>query len=159
MREQAFSLSVILSDGLDHAILALEHLAPGAAPLEALANHLRGIDAIEHVVKVVGVAAHHRAGEGDDLLRDARQHRQAVALSGVAGQLMNLVGDGEVEPVQHVAAHEIHGRHALDRARSADQRGEYSFVPPLLSSTVSEYFRRSSKSSSVSTPLFAFATG
>ena len=100
--------------GLDYAILALKHLASSTAPLETLADQLRGIDAVQHVVEIIGVAPHHGAGEGDDLLRDARQDSKSVTLSSIASQLVHLVGDRKVEEIEHVPPHVIQGSHALN---------------------------------------------
>jgi hypothetical protein len=42
------------------------------------------------------------------------QHSQAIALGGVAGQLVQFIRDGEVEPTAHIPADELNRRHTLN---------------------------------------------
>jgi hypothetical protein len=83
---------------------------------KAIVELLRGIHAVEDVVEVVRIASHHGSSETDQLLRDTPEHRQTIALGGVAGQLMELVGDGVVEEIMHVPSDVFEGRYALDLA-------------------------------------------
>ena len=94
---------------------------------EALAHHRVRLHPVEDVEQVVRVAAHQRSGERDQSLRRASEHAKSVALRRVAGQLVQFVGDGEVEPPAHVAPDILDWRHALNaRPVSLPQRGEAS---------------------------------
>jgi hypothetical protein len=53
-------------------------------------------------------------GESDQPLGCAPQYTQAVALRRIAGQLVQLIRDGKVEPSPHVPANVLNRRHALN---------------------------------------------
>jgi hypothetical protein len=96
-----------LLDGFEDPILLLEITPPLAAIRKAFGDHRAGFHAKEDVEQVVGIAAHQRAGEGDQPLRGASQDAKAVALSGVARKLVKFIRNREVEPSPHVAADEF----------------------------------------------------
>ena len=87
---------------------------PLAAVGEAFADHRVRFHAIEDVEQIVGIAAHQRAGECDQPLCRPSQYAKAIALRRVAGQLVQLIGNGEIEPPRHIAAHKLDRRHALN---------------------------------------------
>ena len=60
------------------------------------------------------VAAHEGSRERNQSLRGAAENAKPVALRRIAGQLVQLIGDGEVEPALHVAADVLDRRHALN---------------------------------------------
>jgi hypothetical protein len=85
--------------------------------------------------KVIGVAAHQRAGQPDQPARTAVEHTKVVALGGLLRQLMQFVSDRIVPPAVHVPADVRERRHALDlRAICLPERREHG--RPLL---LSEY--------------------
>ena len=103
-----------LLDGFEHSVLLLKVAPSLAAVGEAFACHRVRFHTVEDVEEIVGVAAHQRAGERDQLAGCASQHSEAIALCRVASQLVQFVRDGEVEPAPHIAAHELDRRHALN---------------------------------------------
>src|ERR1035437_8333563 len=102
---------------LADAIGALEDTATLSTPRLAVPRHLWAIEALQHPKDVVSITSGHRAGKPDNPLRNASENSQAVALGGVAGELVQLVRDGIVEESLHVAAHVIERRHALQLDR------------------------------------------
>ena len=87
-----------LLDGFEDAVLFLKIPPALSSVSEALAHHRARLHAVEDVEQVVRVAAHQRAGKRDQSLRGASEDAEAVALRRVAGQLVQFVGNGEVEP-------------------------------------------------------------
>ncbi len=72
-------LLAYLLDGFKYAVLLLEVAPPLAAVGEAFTGHRVRFHAIEDVEEIVGVAAHQRARQRDQLAGCAFQHAQAVA--------------------------------------------------------------------------------
>ena len=77
--------------------------------------------------------------KSDERFEIAVQHRQTVALGGVAGELVQLVRDGVVEEALHVATHVIEGAMRCSLFLSACQSGEKTVVPLLGRFSVSSY--------------------
>jgi hypothetical protein len=81
---------------------------------KALAHHRARLHAVENVEEVVRIAAHQRACKRDQALRGASEDAEAVALGRVAGQLVQFVGNREVEPASHIATDIFDRRHTLN---------------------------------------------
>src|SRR6266702_1181262 len=103
-----------LLDRFENAILLLEVSPALPSVREALAHHRARLHAVEDVEKVVRVAAHQGSRERDQSLRRAAENAKTIALRCIAGQLMQLVGDREIEPSAHIASDELDGSHALE---------------------------------------------
>jgi hypothetical protein len=103
-----------LLDGFENAVLLLKVAPPLAAIRKAFGDHHVGFHAKEDVKEVVRIAAHQRSGEGDQPLRGASQDAEAVALSGVARELVKFIRNREIEPSPHVTADIFDRRHSLD---------------------------------------------
>ena len=103
-----------LLDGFKNAVLFLKIPPSLPAVGEALADHHVRLHAVEDVEKVVRIAAHQSSGERDQPLRGAAEDAEAIALRRVAGQLVQFVGNGEIEPAAHIAADVFDRRHTLN---------------------------------------------
>ncbi len=103
-------------DRLQNPILLLK--VPPSLPSigEALAHHRARLHPVEDVEEIVGVSAHQRSGQSNQLLGGSSQHAEAISLRGVSRKLMEFVSDGKVKPACHIAADVFDRRHALDAA-------------------------------------------
>ena len=85
-----------------------------AAVGKSFADHGVRFHAIKDVEEIVRIAAHQSAGESDQPLCRSSKHAETVTLCRVAGQLVQLIGDGKVEPSAHVPTDKLDWRHALN---------------------------------------------
>jgi hypothetical protein len=82
--------------------------------VEAFFPHHPGVEPIEDVEQLIRIAAEKRAGQ-DDGARASRSHRaQSIALSRLALQFMNFVGDTVIEESVEVSPDELDRRHPLN---------------------------------------------
>src|SRR5271163_3640308 len=113
-----------LLDRLEDSVGRLEVALSLTSRFKASFRHLPGLHPKQDVEEVSGVAAHHGPSVADQLLGATGEDGEVVPLGGVVGKLVELVGEGVVEKLLHVAANELQWRHALNlRSVRLPERG------------------------------------
>src|SRR5229473_6753995 len=103
-----------LCDGFENAIILRERAPPRGTPFVAMLLHPSGFEPEQGVEQIVRVSPKKRSSQAHNPVCTRGQGAQSIALSGVAGQLVNLVANGVIEPSRHIAPDEFNRCHAAN---------------------------------------------
>ena len=103
-------------DRLDHTEVPREAFPPGRAPFVAVLSHALSFGAEQRVEQIIRIAREQGPRQSQEPSCRFVEHSESIALSCVAGQLVNLIRNGVIPPFRHVAPHVFRRRHARDLA-------------------------------------------